>query len=140
MSSADLVPSILGIALVAAAAAFVLLPFARGARPGVSPATVEPGGPDRFALYQQVLELDFDRQLGKLSAEDYDKLSAELLAEAGQALRQERGALGEIDQEIEQEIAAARAAFAAARQQGSPAPKPARRRRKPAGTTVVTDG
>src|SRR5918912_4503167 len=108
MSSADLVPSILGIVLVAAAAAFVLLPFARGARAEVSPATVDTGRPDRFTLYQQVLELDFDRQLGKLSAEDYDKLSAELLAEAGEALREERGAIGEIDQAIEQEISAPR--------------------------------
>jgi hypothetical protein len=83
-------------------------------------------------LYQQVLELDFDRQLGKLSDEDYDKLSAELLAEAGQALREERGAIGEIDEEIEHEIAAARAAFAAARE--GAAAKPVRRRRKAAGT------
>ena len=132
MSGADLLPSILGIALVAAAAAFVLLPFARGARAEVAPATVEAGARDRFALYEQVLELDFDRQLGKLSNEDYDKLSAELLAEAGEALREERGTIGEIDQDIEQEIAAARAAFAAARQ--GAAPRPARRRRKVAGT------
>jgi hypothetical protein len=132
MNSADLLPSIVGIALVAAAAALVLLPFARGARADASPAIAEPGTPDRFAIYQQVLDMDFDRQLGKLSAEDYDKLSTELLGEAGQALREERGTLGEIDQEIEQEIAAARAAFAAARQ-GSSA-KPARRRRKAAGT------
>ena len=132
MSSADLLPSILGIALVAAAAAFVLLPFARGARVEPSPAIVEPATRDRFALYQQVLELDFDRQLGKLSDEDYDKLSAELLAEAGQALREERGAIGEIDEEIEHEIAAARAAFAAARE--GAAAKPVRRRRKAAGT------
>jgi cytochrome c-type biogenesis protein CcmI len=132
MSSADLVPSILGIALVAAAAAFVLLPFARGARAEGSSPVAEADTRDRFALYRQVLEMDFDRQLGKLSAEDYDKLSSELLSEAGQALREERGTIGEIDQEIEREIAAARAAFAAARQES--APKPARRRRKPAGT------
>jgi cytochrome c-type biogenesis protein CcmI len=132
MSSADLLPSILGIALVAVAAAFVLVPFARGTRAEVSPAVVETGTRDRFALYQQVLELDFDRQLGKLSDEDYDKLSAELLAEAGEALREERGAIGEIDEEIEHEIAAARAAFAAARE--GAAGKPARRRRRAAGT------
>ena len=132
MSSADLLPSILGIALVAAAAAFVLLPFARGARAEVAPAAVELDRPDRFTLYQQVLELDFDRQLGKLSDEDYDKLSAELLAEAGEALRAERGTIGEIDAEIEHEIAAARAAFAAARQESSA--KPPRRRRKAAST------
>jgi len=135
VNSADLLPSILGIALVAAAAAFVLLPFARGVRAEVAPAVVELDQPDRFALYQQVLELDFDRQLGKLSDEDYDKLSAELLAEAGEALREERGTIGEIDEEIEREIAAARAAFAAARE--GAARKPARpRRRKPAPTAA----
>jgi len=38
------------------------------------------------------------------------------MAEAGQALRDEQGSIGELDEEIEREIAAARAAFAAARQ------------------------
>jgi hypothetical protein len=135
VNSADLLPSILGIALVAAAAAFVLLPFARGVSAEVAPAVVESDHPDRFALYQQVLELDFDRQLGKLSDEDYDKLSAELLAEAGEALREERGTIGKIDEEIEREIAAARAAFAAARQGAAKEPaRPRARRRKRAET------
>ncbi|HLZ27924.1 MAG TPA: hypothetical protein VKV73_11460 [Chloroflexota bacterium] len=112
--SGDVLPTILGIFLVAAAAAFALVPFARGARAdGLS---AEPGAPDRFVLYRQVLELEFDHQLGKLSAEDLEHQSRELLAEAGQALREERGTLGELDAEIEREIAAARAAFAAARQ------------------------
>ena len=130
MSSGDLLPSIIGILLVAGAAAFVLLPFARGARAGtVLLAADDDPRRERFALYQQVLELEFDRQVGKLSAEDFQQLSAELLAEAGQALRDERGTVGEIDAEIEEEIAAARAAFAAARQTAKPA-----RRRKAAGT------
>jgi cytochrome c-type biogenesis protein CcmI len=116
VSGADLLPSIIGIVLVAAAAAFVLLPFARGAQLEVAPQeTSEADIPDRLAIYHQVLELEFDRQLGKLSAEDFQQLSAELLAQAGQALREERGTLGEIDEEIEREIAAARVAFAAAR-------------------------
>ena len=133
MSGGDMLPAIVGIALVAAAAAFVLLPFARGVRAEVAPSVVaDAGGPDRFALYHQVLELEFDRELGKLSAEDYEHLSAELLAEAGQALREERGNIGEIDAEIEREIAAARAAFAAARQ--DEAHKSARTGKKPAGT------
>jgi hypothetical protein len=66
-------------------------------------------------LYRQVLELEFDRDMGKLSQTDFEQLSAQLLAEVGAALRQERGAMSEIDAEIEREIAAARAAFAAAR-------------------------
>jgi hypothetical protein len=114
VSSADILPTLLGIALVAAASVFVLLPFARGARPAASSSS-DPAPTDRFFLYRQVLEMEFDHQLGKLSTEDYQHLSNELLAEAGQALRQERGNIVELDAEIEAEIAAARAAFAAAR-------------------------
>jgi cytochrome c-type biogenesis protein CcmI len=111
--SGDVLPSLVGIVLVAAAAAFVLLPFARGARAEAAPS--ENPAADRFGLYRQVLELEFDYQLGKLSKTDFEQLSSELLAQAGEALREERGNLGAIDAEIEREIAAARAAFAAAR-------------------------
>lgn len=122
MSGADILPTILGIALVAAAAAFALLPFARAAMPdGLS--FSEPETTDRFLLYRQVVELEFDVQLGKLAAEDYEHLSRELLAEAGQALKEERGSIGELDEEIEREIAAARAAFAAARNSGRRDPR-----------------
>jgi hypothetical protein len=96
--SGDVLPTFLGIALVAAAAAFALLPFARGKQPEV---TAETGSADRFRLYGQVLEMEFDLQLGKLSAEDYARLSSELLAQAGQELRAEQGILGELDAEIE---------------------------------------
>ena len=117
--SSDLLPSIVGIVLVAAAAAFVLLPFTRGAHiESVAPSDATTI--DRFGLYRQVLELEFDRDLGKLSQADFEQLSAQLLAEAGESLRDERGTMGEVDQEIEREIAAARAAFAAAREAGRP--------------------
>ncbi len=119
--SGDALPTLLGIVLVVAAAGFALVPFARGGR--AESVTPESGAPDRFALYRQVLELEFDYQLGKLSADDLRQQSSELMAEAGQALRDERGSIGELDAEIEREIAAARAAFAAARQwQGAPEP------------------
>ena len=126
MSSADILPTILGIVLVAGAAAFALLPFTRSAAPEDVDAA-EPAGLDRFSLYRQVLELEFDVQLGKLAAEDYETLSSQLLAQAGQSLQQERGSLGELDEEIEREIAAARAAFSAARKtrRRTRAPKPA---------------
>jgi hypothetical protein len=122
--SGDVLPTVLGIVLVAAAAAFALLPFARGVPSELSPSESESA--DRFNLYRQVIELEFDFQMGKLTAEDYTRLSADLLAEAGQALRDEKGSIAEVDEEIEREIAAARAAFAAARQ--SP------RRKRAAGT------
>ena len=111
--SGDLVPSIVGILLVATAAAFVLLPLARGAQTERSVPFSSVA--DRTGIYRQILELEFDRDMGKLSSVDFEQLSAELLAQAGQALREERGVMGAVDEEIEREIAAARAAFAAAR-------------------------
>jgi hypothetical protein len=113
----DALPTILGIALVALAAGFALLPLARGSKAPemTSEASLTT---DRSLVYRQVLELEFDYQLGKLSTEDYHQLSAELLGQAGQLMREEHGDLAELDEEIEREIAAARAAFSAARQSG----------------------
>jgi hypothetical protein len=109
----DLLPTIVGIALLALAAGFVLLPLARGvgtADDAAAPSDV----PDaRFRLYRQIIELEFDQQLGKLSKEDFQQQSAELLGQAGAMLESERGTLAELDDEIEREIAAARAAFTA---------------------------
>ncbi len=116
--SGDALPIILGVLLVAVAAVFALLPFARGSAP--EPTIDESAGVDRFGLYQQVVEAEFDVQVGKLAPEDYQQLSSQLLAEAGRALRDEKGSVAEVDAEIEREIAAARAAFAAARR-ASPA-------------------
>jgi hypothetical protein len=65
-----------------------------------------------------VLELEFDYQVGKLSAADFERLSRALLAAANESLRDERGSFGAIDAEIEREVAAARGAFAAARRSG----------------------
>ena len=114
MSSGDVLPVMVGIVLVAAAAGFALLPFARGAR--VEPLSA-PESPwvDRFSLYQQVVELEFDYRVGKLAEDDYRQLSGELLTQASDALKEEKGTVAEVDEEIEREIAAARAAFAAAR-------------------------
>jgi len=113
--STDVLPAIVGIALVAAAAVFALVPLARSVKADdaqVSDAALT----ERFGLYRQVLELEFDHQLGKLSKADYEQLAAQLLAQAGASLHEERGSISAIDEEIEREIAAARAAFAAARQ------------------------
>lgn len=127
--SADVLPTILGIMLVAAAAAFVLLPFARGAHTERT-LSADTGSVDRFTIYRQVLELEFDRDMGKLSSADFEHLSTELLAQAGGVMREERGTLGEVDQEIEREIAAARAAFAAARSQPAATSRSRRRARR----------
>jgi hypothetical protein len=109
----DLLPTFVGIALVACAAAFALVPLARG-RAALERYEAPPTS-DRSHIYQQVLELEFDYQVGKLSAEDFHQLSTQLLGQASELLRAERGEVGELDEEIEREIVAARAAFAAAR-------------------------
>jgi hypothetical protein len=113
----DFLPTLVGIALVACAAGFALLPLARGSR--AAPVRAAAPARDRSLIYQQVLEVEFDYQVGKLSTEDFHQLSAELLGQAGELMRAERGDIGELDDEIEHEIAAARAAFAAARRAGS---------------------
>jgi hypothetical protein len=112
----DALPTVIGIVIVAAAAAYTLLPLARGTR-AASPAP-EAAVADRALIYRQVLEMEFDYQVGKLSAEDFHALSTQLLGQAGELMRDERGGVGELDDEIEREIAAARAAFTAARRGG----------------------
>jgi hypothetical protein len=107
-------PTVIGIALVTAAAALALLPLVRAA-PRASLTPAEPVSSERLALYRQVMELEFDLQLGKLSAADFEQLTAELLSQASVSMREERAGMHELDDEIEREIAAARAAFAAAR-------------------------
>ena len=124
-------PVILGVLLVALAAAAALLPLLRGApvQPATAPVT-DPADAERFELYRQVLELEFDQQTGKLSSEDFEALTRELLGRAGQLLhaRQTQVAQAEgepvatapssdVEAEIEREIAAARKAFARARRE-----------------------
>jgi hypothetical protein len=107
----EVAPALAGILLVAAAAAFALLPLLRtGDREpsAVSVTAVGQATQARLALYRQVLDLEFDHQTGKLSAKDLEHLSAELLARAAQLMP--TGALDDeaLDFEIEQEIALAR--------------------------------
>jgi hypothetical protein len=110
----DALPALVGVAFVAAAAAYALLPFIRGTRVAEATPPVSLSA-ERALVYRQVLELEFDHQVGKLSDDDFRELSSSLLAQASDLLREERGTMGELDDEIEREIAAARAAFAAAR-------------------------
>jgi cytochrome c-type biogenesis protein CcmI len=124
-------PVILGVLLVALAAAAALLPLLRGAPalPAAAPPTDEADA-ERFQLYRQVLELEFDQQTGKLSGEDFEALSRELLGRAGELLHARQAEVaqaegepvattpsGDIEAEIEREIAAARKAFARARRE-----------------------
>ena len=97
--------------LVAAAAAFVLLPFARGAA-ALSLSRGHPTSPPtvcdcigRFWSWSST-------RTWQVVGRGFRAASRELLAEAGAGAAGEQGTLSEIDAEIEREIAAARAAFA----------------------------
>jgi hypothetical protein len=110
----DIWPILVGVALVAGSAVLALLPLVRGSRAAddVAPRADNPDA-DRLQLYRAVIDLEFDYQTGKLSLSDYQLLSAELLARAGDQLRASRSQHADVDAEIEREIAAARKAFAA---------------------------
>jgi hypothetical protein len=111
--STDLIALVLGMLLVAAVASFSLLPLvlhSRSDQAEVAPA--EQSHTERQRLYSQVLELEFDHQTGKLSAADYDTLSADLLARAASLLRAGDESATDVEDTLEQEIAAARRARA----------------------------
>ena len=118
----DALPTLVGVVLVACAAGLALLPLLERTPPAPESAPgAEPGAEaERFRLYRQVLELEFDAQTGKLAADDLEALRGELLGRAGQLLRTERaqtttGPEDDVESAVEREIAAARRAFAEAR-------------------------
>jgi hypothetical protein len=115
MSVNEALPIVLGVLLVSAMAAFALWPLL--ARRGVAAAgTLEKApGDERFLLYRQVLDLEFDHQMGKLSKEDYDVLSTQLLARAAGLLREAHEETKELEDVLEREIAAARRALSSSR-------------------------
>jgi hypothetical protein len=115
MTVNEALPVALGALLVAAMAMFALWPLlARRGVPAAAASSKAPGE-ERFLLYRQVLDLEFDHQTGKLSKQDYELLSAQLLARAAGLLQVARGETNDLEEEMEREIAAARRALAASR-------------------------
>ncbi len=117
----ELIPPLIGLVVVVAAALIALLPLVRPAPAQAPPATSEDAESQRFRIYRQVLELELDYQTGKLSKDDLDALSAELLARATALLPTRTPGTQAIEDEVEREIAAARRAFATQRRDRRPA-------------------
>lgn len=120
MNPAELVPVVVGILAVVLTAAFALWPLVSRPMPAdpvdeMDAATEVERGALRQGLYRQVLDLEFDLQTGKLSAEDYQALSSELLEQAALLMRADAVEESSLDEMIEQEIAAARLALASPR-------------------------
>jgi hypothetical protein len=108
---------LVGLLLSGLALIFVLYPIVRAAGRR-TPLEAEPLElPERRrALYQQVLDLEFDQRLGKVSDEDAREQSAVLLREAAGLLALEADGERDLDAGIEREVAAVRRAMLAVRE------------------------
>jgi hypothetical protein len=107
-----------GALVVLAALAFVAYPLVR--RAGAEEAVAErpPSFAERrAAVYRELLELEFDHRVGKLSDADFRQLSDACLARATQLVAEEERETEAIDARIEREVALLRGALAA----GAPA-------------------
>ena len=102
--------ALLGVALGLVAVAFVLYPLVAPER--VSTRTAEPSLEERRRLiYRQILDLEFDVELGKLGEADGGEAIDGLLREAASLMAAE----SRTDLELEREVAEVRRALAALR-------------------------
>jgi hypothetical protein len=99
----------LGALVVLAVLAFVVLPIVRRRQPDVLAAQVSGPVETRAAIYQELLELELDQKVGKIAEADYRELSEALLMRAASLISDEDGHQEPVDDEVEREIAQARA-------------------------------
>jgi hypothetical protein len=109
----------LGALVVVVALAFVAYPLVRP-RTGPDPGGPEPehlGGiaAERYEVYREMLDLDFDHRVGKLNDDDYRQLSEACLARAADLLATEDARESEAAERAEREIAAMREALRSSR-------------------------
>ena len=109
----------LGALLVVLALAFVAYPLLRPrAAPDAHVAEVDEAAGstvDRYNVYREMLDLDFEHRLGKLNDDDYRELSEACLARAAELLAQEDARESEAAERAEREIAAMREALRSSR-------------------------
>lgn len=113
----------LGLLLALAALAFVLYPVLRAAPSGAArPSADQDLAEQRRALYQQIIEIEFDQRVGKLEPADARELCDGLLRRAAELLAGQTADASTVVDEaaaaeaIEREIRAVRRALAAARE------------------------
>jgi hypothetical protein len=105
---------LLGAVVVLAALAFVALPLLRPRKVGPPADVTLSLAEQRAEVYRELLDLELDQRVGKLDEADYRAQSDVLLARAAALMSAEDSALREVDEQIEREIAAQRAALRAA--------------------------
>ncbi|HZO28694.1 MAG TPA: c-type cytochrome biogenesis protein CcmI [Chloroflexota bacterium] len=110
---------LLGALVVLAVLAFVVVPLVRRQQTESLPPIALDCPDERAAIYRELLELELDQKVGKISEADFQELSDGLLARAAALISQEDSLLNS-DDAIEREIAAARASL----REASPEPAP----------------
>lgn len=105
---------LLGATVVAVAIGFVVWPLFRPARPADEPraeAAAPSGIANRRQVYREMLELEFDLRVGKLTDEDHRALSEACLARATALVAEEERQIEAAERRVEQEIAEMRRAL-----------------------------
>ncbi|MDP8922407.1 MAG: hypothetical protein M3O34_05960 [Chloroflexota bacterium] len=103
-----------GAVAVLAALAFVAYPLVRRAAATAPPVeSTESYAERRTAVYRELLELEFDHRVGKLSNEDFRQLADACLARAAALVAAEEQMAEALDACIEREVAAMRMAMQA---------------------------
>jgi hypothetical protein len=103
---------VLAAVVVVAVLAFVVLPLVRGGTPSPADASapvVLSAAQERAAIYQELVELELDQRIGKVTADDYREQADALLARAAALISAEDADASAADEQIEREIAAVRA-------------------------------
>lgn len=115
---------ILGGLVVVGVLAFVVLPLLRG-RPA-APVILAPDGPadERAGIYRELLELELDQKVGKITETDYRELSDALLARAAALISDEDAQVTAANDAVEREIAEMRAALRSPESATASEPRP----------------
>lgn len=97
-----------GALAVLAVLAFVAYPLVRGNRPERSASDQAPTLADQRAeIYRELMELEFDRRIGKLNEADFRQLSDACVARASELVDAEEALTESIERRIEREVALA---------------------------------
>ena len=103
---------LLGMIAVVAALAFVAYPLFRRSAAATPPTEApESFAERRAAVYRELLELEFDHRVGKLSQADFRQLADACLARAAALVAAEERTTEALDARIEREVAAMRVAM-----------------------------
>lgn len=88
--------------------AFVVLPLVRGVQAPAPSAGASTAAEARAEIYRELVELELDQRVGKVTEADYRDQADALLARAAALISREDAATAAVEEQVEREIAAAR--------------------------------